>query len=368
MNTVLVYGLKNVQGGIEKYLLSVQAQLQQDVRFRYLIEQGECMHEAIIRQNQGSILYIPKTHPIKTYISSLYKFLAAQRKECGTLYVNVNIISRDMVIILLACFLGYKVVVHNHSAILMETINSLRHRILHKSLIVIDKLILALLPVTRLAVSDKAGKNIYGYRKYRIVPPGIESEDFLFSQEKRNAVRKKYHINGILISFIGRLVTVKNPFFMLDVFAEIHLKQPDARLMILGDGPLRSQMQEYAKHLMLDDALIFVGEVKNPSEYLPAMDMLLCTSLSEGLSLVAIEAQASGLPCLVAEGNYPAMIRITELLEFLPLSAGAEEWSDKAIALASQYPERDRQQWNHEVKLSPFDIAVSAKTLLQYLN
>lgn len=370
MKKVLVYGLKNVYGGLERYLLSMQEQLREQVSFCYLVEQCDCIHQSFVEAHNGRICYVPSRHPLVAHLKEMDRMLKEFRQETDTLYINDTGISFGIAIILMGLRHHYRVIVHSHNA-MMEPIKNPYYRTLHKTLEAVALTILKTLNIERLAVSEKASRYLFGTKESRLVTPGMRIAQYRYSQADRNRTRQELGLNGqSLFGFVGRLTAVKNPVFVIRIFEEIR-KLPgyeDARLVMVGDGPLRQELEQYVASADLTDAVTFVGEVENTARYYHAMDYLLLPSESEGLSLVAIEAQASGLPIACSQGRFPDVIRLTELVNMIPLEDGAARWAQSCVEHSARFRQEDRGAWNEEVSNSPFALEKAAQTLCHVLR
>lgn len=370
MKKVLVYGLNNVRGGIEKYLLETQSHLYPDVAFVYMIEECECIHSAQIAEQGGDILYYPGRKPIRNYISPMRRILKAQRESCETLYMNLSDITLDnLIVLLLGLRYQYRVIVHSHAAQL-EKIPSILHRVLHWMVVAVSKIVFAFCDVKCCAVSDRAGKYLFGGRPYSIVTPGIAVEKFTFDAQKRQEIRRQlgYH-EEYVYGFVGRLVAIKNPAYLLNIFHKISCKRKqECRLLMVGDGPLREDLQRQTEQLGLADKVTFVGNTTNPAQYYQAVDYMILPSESEGLSLVAVEAQAAGLPIACSKGRFPKTIALTPLVNFVALEDGEEAWADACIAHSQRFAGDNREKWNQIVFESGLETKKAADRLRQVLS
>lgn len=193
---------------------------------------------------------------------------------------------------------------------------------------VASKVILSIVATHKLACSNTAGKSLY-YGKYQIIKNGIELEKYKYNMALRDEIRKKLGISAdtILLGTIGRLDKNKNQKFMLQILKACIECNIDAKLLIVGDGPERKSLEDFAKELKIVKNVIFVGCVKNVRKYYDAMDVFLLTSINEGFPYVLIEAQANGLPVLVSS-SVDRTTKINNNLRFLDLDAGAEYWAD----------------------------------------
>jgi len=178
-----------------------------------------------------------------------------------------------------------------------------------------------------LACSEMAGKWLFKNKPFKILQNAIDLEKYKFKELKRNEFRDKYNINGkIAIAHIATLSNEKNHKFILDVLKKIVSKNGDYILFLIGDGELRNEIENKVKIFKLENNVVFTGSVQNVHELLNAMDLLVLPSLYEGLPVIAIEAQANGLPMLLSD-NVSKECKITDLVEFLPLEA--EKWVEK---------------------------------------
>ena len=138
-------------------------------------------------------------------------------------------------------------------------------------------------------------------KKCKVVSNGIETEKFLFNEKERIRIRRELGIknNDILIGAVGRLTTVKNYAFLADLLPEL----PDKyKVIILGDGEDEAYLKNIIDKHNIGDRFFLLGKKQNISAYLSAMDIFAMPSLNEGMPFSLIEAQASGLRCVVSTG------------------------------------------------------------------
>lgn len=177
----------------------------------------------------------------------------------------------------------------------------------------------------RWACTPEAGKWVFGNREVKILRNGIDANLFRFNKEIRTSIRKKLGLTDeLLIGFVGRLHYQKNPYRLLEILADVRKTQGNAHLLIVGDGEEREGMIQTCRELNILPFVRFVGQVTNVHEMMMAMDVFLFPSLFEGLGLVAIEAQATDLPCVVSE-NVPAP-NLTGKLSVCRLEEENEVW------------------------------------------
>lgn len=171
------------------------------------------------------------------------------------------------------------------------------------------------------ACSSDAGKYLFGKKEYQIIYNGIDMDKFEFNINERKKIRKELKIskNEILIGNIGRMEKQKNQFFLLDVFKEILQKDSNYKLIIIGNGSLKDKLMSYSKKIGVFENVIFKQNIQNIYDYMCAMDVFCLPSLYEGLGIVLIEAQTSGLKCYATKEKVASETNITNNIKYLPL-------------------------------------------------
>lgn len=186
--------------------------------------------------------------------------------------------------------------------------------------------------------SNSAGQWLFGKRaieqgRVKLIKNAIELEGFRYNPSKREELRRELKLEGkFVIGHVGRITVQKNHEFLVRVFNEALKLNPDARLLLIGDGELYWDIKVQVALMGIADKVIFTGNKANVSDYYHAMDVFLFPSLFEGLSVVLVEAQANGLPCLVSANN-SSESKITDMLGFLPLTEPPEIWAKQCLAL-----------------------------------
>jgi glycosyltransferase involved in cell wall biosynthesis len=200
-------------------------------------------------------------------------------------------------------------------------------------------------PATDLfAVSGIAGVNEFGHKRMRngdvkIIPNAIHAEKYIYNYEKRQEKRKELGIEGKFAVFnISRFHPQKNHKFLVEAFKYIAAKE-NAVLVLVGDGPLRDEIEQQIKELHLENNVIFTGIRNDIPELLQAMDVLLFPSLFEGMPGVVLEAQAAGLPAVISD-SITEEVKITDLVQSLPLKDGSEAFAEKTLQFIG-YPRRN---------------------------
>jgi glycosyltransferase involved in cell wall biosynthesis len=220
-----------------------------------------------------------------------------------------------------------------------------------------------------LACSRKAAQSLYGMdwdqdSRWRVLYYGIDLAPFGVPVSGAQ-VRAELNLppEAWVVGHVGRFSEQKNHAFLLDVIAGLVHRQPQIRALLIGEGALQKSMEDKAKAMGIDRQVVFAGSRADvPRLMLGAMDLFLLPSLYEGLGLVLIEAQAAGLPCVVAEGVPDEADVVPDLVTRLSLSDSAEAWAQKILAIRGR--ERiPKPEALERVKQSAFNIVKSAATL-----
>lgn len=196
----------------------------------------------------------------------------------------------------------------------------------------------------------------------------IDTYQFVFRQEIRFAKRIELGIsNGTkVICHVGRFDPVKNHRFILDIFEAFLRNHQDAMLILIGDGMLQKQMEEKTKKMGIERNVMFLGTRGDVHELLQAADVFLFPSIFEGLPVSLIEAQCTGLPCLISQ-NIPREVMVTDIVEQLSLNNDANSWANKLWEMLNK-PNR-RSEYAQNVANSGYDIHKNAEWLQNfYLN
>ena len=212
----------------------------------------------------------------------------------------------------------------------------------------------------RFACSRQAGEWLYGEKaSFTVIPNAIDTSIFKFNSEKRKLVRTDLGISecSMVIGHIGRFIQVKNHEFILRVFAAYKKIVPDSSLLLVGDGPLLNTVKEKTGILGLSDSVITTGARQDIPDLLCAMDCFIFPSLFEGLPVTLIEAQCSGLPCVIAD-HITDEAAVTDLFTRLSLSQNPESWAYKIAK-----NENKREPYSTVVMNAGYDIKKTSAEL-----
>lgn len=180
------------------------------------------------------------------------------------------------------------------------------------------------------------GKNVVKRKNYYVVHNVVDTKRFSFNPERREKLRNKLKIaDSSVIGHVGRFSAPKNHKYLLKVFCEIRRINKNVKLILVGDGELKKEIRDLCKKLNMIDEVLLVGNVSNTEEYYWAMDVFVFPSLWEGMPVSVVEAQASGLICIISD-KVTRDVKISKRIKYLPLEIGEKEWAKEVCELLQQ--------------------------------
>jgi glycosyltransferase involved in cell wall biosynthesis len=213
------------------------------------------------------------------------------------------------------------------------------------------------------ACGKEAGEWMFGGAPFRVLNNAIDTTCYSYNTERHNSMRRELQIpdDAFVVGHVGRFNTVKNHTFLLDVFAKANAQNENLVLLLVGDGDLRAEMEQKAATLGISDRVIFTGVRSDVPDLMQAMDCFVFPSLYEGLGIVAVEAQAAGLPCLVSDG-VPVECVKTDLVKHIPLSASTTQWAEEIL----KTQRISRRNTKDQIVQAGYDIEANAQWLQNY--
>ena len=207
--------------------------------------------------------------------------------------------------------------------------------------------------------SELAGRWLFGNKEYDkgnvyLLNNAIDLDKFKYDEKVRKEKRKELNISDdtLVIGHVGRFVEQKNHRFLIDIFNEVHKQKENSILLLAGQGPLMEEMKEKVKTLGIENSVIFLGQRNDINKLYQAFDVFCLPSLYEGLPVVGVEAQATGLLCMLSDD----MTKETKVLDstiFIRLNNTAEEW---ARELLNNFEKFERKDTKKEISCNNFDI------------
>ena len=209
------------------------------------------------------------------------------------------------------------------------------------------------------ACGKTAGEFMFPNGKYKIINNAIDLTKFQYNREIRSDVRNALGLDGkFVIGHVGRYCKIKNQMLLLDVFAEVKKIKPESILLLVGKGPDEQMIRNKISKLGLENSVMMLIDRSDVDRLYQAFDVFVLPSLFEGVPVVGIEAQASGLPCIVSD-RISDEILITNNIQSIPIKSPAIEWANKILNCNLKRNDRARQ----ELSNAGYDIETEAKKL-----
>ncbi|SDN21745.1 glycosyltransferase [Alkalicoccus daliensis] len=215
----------------------------------------------------------------------------------------------------------------------------------------------------QIACSKEAGQWLFpDNTSYLLLTNSINTGDFLFDRMQRRRIRTALGLTEkhTLFGTVGRLQPQKNQKYLIKRFAAVYQQNKKARLIIIGDGPLKEELQLLAENLRIDKAVIFTGIRKEIPAFLHAMDVFCFPSLHEGMPVSVIEAQAAGLYCILSDVITRDVDIGAGLCNYLALKE-TSSWENEMLRARSRGDARRSPKIDAGIK--SFDAAESARVL-----
>lgn len=288
-------------------------------------------------------------NPLRYYMT-IYSYLKKYKFDIVHVHGSSAIIAIEL---LIASLVNVPVrIAHSHNT-------TCSHLFLHRTL----KRILKKVSTYSLACGEKAGKWMYGERAYVVIPNAFDTEQFVFNPKIREDVRKQISTDcGIIIGHIGKFNDQKNQSYLIRAFEILASKDNTALLLLVGNGPDMDAIKEQANRTSCRNRIIFWGETDNPSELYSAMDIFALPSKFEGLPIVLLEAQMSGLPCIVSD-------KVTTEADFgnviwVSIDDEPNTWANSMLDVTIKSDEeREKYLKNHEQQINKYNISTAVKKL-----
>ncbi|WP_283650554.1 glycosyltransferase family 1 protein [Dubosiella newyorkensis] len=241
----------------------------------------------------------------------------------------------------------------------------------------VEMLCKLLKPVMRWVTTDKfacgidAGAALWGRDainkgKVYIMKNAINTKAFTYNETIRMIKRKELKIESstTVVGSVGRLSYQKNSDFIVDIFAKFHEINPNSVLVLVGEGDLLGTIKRKMNKYKLHDCMRLIGSRNDVNEIMMAMDLFLLPSRFEGLPIVMVEAQCTGLPCLAAD-SITKEIKLSDRVEYFSLDNNAEEW---AKLLCNNIEKNNRDAGFKIVKDNGYEIKYATDNLDIYYS
>lgn len=352
------------RGGTETWLVNLLKRVDpNDVQMDFMVQQqGDPALEREVRENGSRIISVQRD------IRWPIRFARALRQygPYDIIHSHRNMFSA-VVLLIAKMAVPAHLIAHSHTS--MELDGTWRRRFLMLGVGAVRKALNRLADV-RLATSRQASIFLFGEvgdlpEGARVIFCGVDVDGLVNS---RDEARRDKHTtpSGVrtkTVGHVGAFKPVKNHAFMLDVLEQLVQLDPDWRLVLIGDGPLRSSVEREVRSRGLSNYVLFKGPTGNVAGSLATdIDVFLFPSKFEGLGLALVEAQIVGLPCVASDVVPEQAIVYPDRVALLSLSRPSADWAKQVVRA---YEMKDASDWEEDLaSIRQFDIAASAETLV----
>lgn len=353
-------------GGIETWLMHILRHIDRDhFQMDFLVHTTEdCLYDKQVRALGSRIIPCPNAHQPWIYAKQFNKIL----REYGPYdIVHSHVHHFSGYVLLLAKQAGVPVgISHSHNDTSSNQAQAGFKRRLYLKLMRrwIDRYSTVGLGCSHQAAASFYGSDWQSDPRWQALYYGIDLTPFQAACDPVT-VRQEFAIPeaALVIGHVGRFVEQKNHQFLLEIVAEVAKRESKTRLLLIGDGSLRPEIEQQATSLGLKNRTIFAGVRPDVPRLMQAMDAFLLPSLFEGLGLVLIEAQAAGVPCIFSDVVPQEVDLIKPLAQRLSLSQSASTWAEALLAQLKAETAITQSQALALVKSSRFNIETAVKNL-----
>lgn len=325
MTRVLHYGLSTNTGGIETYLLDLTRTIDRSrfqFGFTHVRDGVPCYRNELSALGAEFFPVTPRRTSLRRNKSDLDELF--RRGGFDILHCHMNTLSY-VEPIRAALRHDCRVLIHSHNS-------GAKRSFVTNALHWFHFLTLPRKRVRMIAVSRLAGEWLFGkFADFTVVNNGIDVDKFRFNEVARHELRQRLQLEDrIVVGSVAAFLPAKNHPFLLRVFKAVLQQRPDAVLLLVGGGHLEDSVRELTVELEIAESVRFLGRRGDVPAILSAMDVLLLPSLFEGFPLAVMEAQASGLPCILSDAITDEVV-LSGSCHRLPLSWTPEAWAERLL-------------------------------------
>ena len=345
---ILYIGMTQTHGGIETFVKNYTD---------YISKNNFCVYH--LKNSQEKIYFqddfIKKGHivfDVPSYRKRPFSYIYKARKIINENNIQIVHVNMNSAVFLYPLIAGRLSSANN---------NSSDKGFLKEALHWINKHLIPLLATDYFACSVLSSEWFYSKKirkkKCVVIPNAIDIKRFSFNLESRKRIRDIFNISNdeILIGHVGRFNPQKNHKYIIEIFQKYLKKEPKAKLMLIGEGPLKKEILLLIKQKKLSKRIIVCGNRDDINDFYSAFDIFLMPSLYEGLPLVGIEAQASGCRVIFSD-------KITTEVKIIPDTIFLSIGKDKVIDWVKNIePRKSRRECNFYIK--KYDIATQIRNL-----
>ncbi len=348
MVKILISGIGPRRGGIGSVIVNMLKEIDRE-RFKptVLLTYDSLFEEDLEAMDVQVLKICPFGQNIKKYSAELENIFANNKFD----FVWVNNTSKvDVKIFKLAKKYGVKTIAHSHGS---ASEGRLYKRIIYKIWETFTKRIFYKNLDIAIACSQKSADYFYSKKfmakhKVYVLLNSVDTKKFQFSEDTRIDVRNELGIrkDEKAIFAIGRITKVKNPYFMINLISTL---PQEYKLVLIGAGDMTEEVSNYVSHCNLQDRVMMLGSRNDVDRLINGADIYILPSFNEGYPVAVIEAQASGLPCIISDTITSEVVLFDDCKSISLKDVNA--WR-KAIL---EVENKNREEFAHKVEELGFD-------------
>lgn len=348
------------RGGVELVAINFARKIDKskfDISF-LLIDPYEPQDEDLLQElkDEGfEFIYMPKN--AGGYVGK-YKFMDSLMKKQHFDIVHSHVILFSGLVLMAAKKNGVKVRIAHSHVIKWNRQENIKYKAYKKAM----QFLLNKYATVKIGCCKAAGEYLFGKNAYNktgtFVANGVDTNKFAYNENYRKDIRNEFNISNdeLLVGHIGTIYKIKNQTFLVEIFAEMLKRQPNAKLLLVGEKVDTQPVIDIAEKLGAADKVIFAGQRSDIDRIYSALDIMIFPSLHEALPVSLIEAQASQLPCLIAN-TVTTEVKFNDNVDFMSLDNSPVQWSEKAFDLL-KYNREDINTTNLEATYN-LDVVAS---------
>ena len=328
MKKILVFGMTENPGGIESVIMNYYRNINRDnIQFDFLCNCQSIAYQEEIENLGGHIYSITaRKENFWKFRKEMSDFMQLHAKEYEAIWVNVCMLSNIDYLIFAKKYGIPKRIIHCHNSsndggeikLLAHNFNKNR----------LTKYATHFWTCSADAAEWFFDKNIINGQNYRVITNAIDTSKYVRTDAIRNVYREQLNLTDkIVIGHVGRFHFQKNHEFLIKIFKELSNRNARYQLVLIGQGELEQRIKEIVTKEELEDKVSFLGVRNDVEKLYQCMDAFVMPSQFEGLSLAAIEAQAAGLPCILAD-TLPVSVKVNDNVCFQSLNQSVKKWAD----------------------------------------
>ncbi len=347
-------------GGAESRIMDLYRQTDRDkIQFDFMVHtQDVCDFEEEAKGLGGRIYRVPRFRATNLFsYRKAWKAFFAEHKEFAVVHGHMT--STASLYLPIAKRAGVKLTIaHARSAGVDKGLKGVVTRLLRLPL---KRCCDRCLSCSQLASEAVFGKKYAKAGKVTVIPNAIQTDKFRYDASVRENMRRQLGLtDAFVIGHVGRLAAMKNHSYLFALLQALLVKMPEAKLLLVGRGPMEQELKEKAKLLGLQDHVVFAGAHPNVQDYYQAMDFFLLPSFYEGLPGTVVEAQAAGLRCIVSD-TVTREVGITVLVQFASIAEPPVQWAERICDRADY----ERCDMTAAVRAAGFDAKEQAERMMK---